>query len=283
MRSGPGGSSEIAESSPAVSEGFDPNARVEVLGVSQVGEVDAGRSDITEGPDTLETEVPDALETAEVGSIPSEADAPNSEGRGYEGRSLLDTLFSRLEELLDKVRGECEGESWDWVDYLYTNPEQRIAFAKCTDAEPCGDDNYFTMKPNLETSDGQAAYNRMRAFGISEIRYVKGVVDFAPCSVAQTTIDGMTSEITNNKRLGFEAFAEQFNKDRPLENGERWTPRSVESWARENGLEFHECSDMRTIQLVPKEMHRFFRHYGGRAECRIRDGERTERNGEFDE
>lgn len=270
-----GGSTEVMDGRSSVPEGFDPNARVEVCENLQQSEAATAATDVQE-----RAQRGDAVE-ANGNSF--DVDSPEPEHDGTEGDSALDELFSKIENLFDDLYGSHERESWDWVDYLYTTPEQRVAFAKCTDAELRGGDDYFTMAPNVETTAGKAAYDRMQEFDVSEIHYVKGVVDFAPVSVAQTTIEGMTSDLRANKMLGFEAFAQQFNKERPLPNGEKWDEEKVKEFAKENNLEFHECSDMRTIQLVPAEIHRFFKHFGGRAECRIRDGEKTGDNGGFDD
>ncbi len=265
----------MMETQSSVPEGFDPNARVGVVENPQQGELNAAAIDLSERSENADAD--------EVMGVSPNADVPESDQAEGEGGSALDELLSKLESLYDSTREPREEDSWDWADKLYTNEQKRIDYIKNTDAEFIGEEKDFSMRPNMENPKGKEAFQKMQEFGASEIRCVKGVVDFSSVSVAQTTIDGMTLDLGHNKALGFKAFAEQFNKECPLPNGEQWDAGKVKEFARENGLEFHECSDMKTVQLVPAEIHRFFKHFGGRAECRIRDGEKPRSNDGFDD
>ena len=271
------GSSEVMEAQSPVPGEFNPNARVEVVENPRQDEVGAAATDLDE--------CSDEINSVEAGSNSSDVDVPESDQSGPEGEGggTLDKMFSKLESLHDDMCGSQEVDLWDWADKLYTSMAERLYLVSLTDAEFTGTEKDFLMKPNLDSPKGREALRRMQEFGVNEIRCVKGVVDFSTVSAAQTTIEGMTSDLDKNKRLGFKAFAEQFNNERPLPNGEHWDEAKVKEFAQENELEFHECSDMRTVQLVPREIHRYFKHYGGRAECRIRDGEKPRSNDGFDE
>lgn len=270
-----GESSEMMEARSPVPEGFDPNVRVEAGGDRQSNELGSASVDF-DG-------CSERVDVAEDDSISSDADAPGLEHSKAEGSAALDKLFSKLENLNNDMRDSHEVDSWDWVDKLYTSIEERLKRVENTDAEFIGTPTDFLMRPNPETLRGQEAGQKMREFGVNEIRCVKGVVDFSPVSVAQTTIDGMTSELSHNRGLGFKAFAEQFNKEGRPPHGEQWNASRAMKFARANGLEFHECSDMRTVQLVPSAIHQYFKHLGGRKECSIRDGEKVAGNGGFDD
>ena len=270
-----GESSEMMEARSPVPKGFDPNARVEAGEGRQSNELDSASADFDGGSERADV--------AENDSISSDIDASASEYSKAEGSATLDELFSKLENLNNDMRKSHEVDSWDWVDKLYTSIEDRLKRVAYTDAELIGTPTDFVMRPNLETLRGQEASQKMREFGVNEIRCVKGVVDFSCVSVAQTTIDGMTSELPHNRRLGFKAFAEQFNKEGRPPHGEQWNASRVVEFAQKNDLEFHECSDMRTVQLVPAAIHRYFKHLGGRKECSIRDGEKVAGMGGFDD
>lgn len=275
MKSELGGPSDSMEVQSSAPEGFDPNARVEVGENSQHGETGAADNDLNERSDKTDA--------VEANGDSSDADVPEPDQDGAEGDGTLDKLFSKLENLCYDMHESHEADSWDWVDKLYTSLVDRLKQVAYTDAKFVGTPTDFMIKPNLETLRGREANQKMQEFGVSEIHCVKGVVDFSSVSVAQTTIDGMTSDLRANKKLGFEAFAEQFNKERPLPDGEKWTASKVKEWASLNRLDFHESSDMRTVQLVPREIHQYIRHLGGRKECSVRDGEKVGGNGGFDD
>lgn len=74
--------------------------------------------------------------------------------------------------------------------------------------------------------------------------------------------------------------AEQWNiekKDGRID----WDAADVRDWRRENNCSWHECCDTRTMMLVPTEIHGYFRHSGGVAECKARDN--ADVGGGFDE
>ena len=270
-----GESFEMTEARSPLPEGFDPNARVEAGGDRQPNELGHASVDFDGRSERVDV--------AEDDSTSSDADASGLEHSKAEGSAALDKLFSKLEDLNNDMREPHEVDSWDWVDKLYTSIEDRLKRVAYTDAELIGAPTDFLMRPNPETLRGQEVSQKMREFGVNEIRCVKGVVDFSPVSVAQATIEGMTSELSHNRRLGFKAFAEQFNKEGRPPHGEQWNASRVGEFAHNNGLEFHECSDMRTVQLVPAAIHQYFKHLGGRKECSIRDGEKVVGMGGFDD
>ena len=162
----------------------------------------------------------------------------------------------------------------------YTTREDRVDFAKHTDGDWSGEPGNSCIKPNLDTEAGRAAAAKLREFDEKDVRYKDGVVDFSKFAVESVEIPHMTKDREMNRRQAYSALAAKwYNEGKRQDNGKHWTPDAVGKWASDKGLEFHECSDMRTCQLVPKEIHKYFKHYGGIAECKTRDA----REGGFDE
>ena len=51
-----------------------------------------------------------------------------------------------------------------------------------------------------------------------------------------------------------------------------WTPQDIKEWRRENHYSWHERIDMKTMDLVHRDIHEECKHYGGVAECKRREG-----------
>ena len=56
-------------------------------------------------------------------------------------------------------------------------------------------------------------------------------------------------------------------------NGRPWTASDVKTYRSDNLLSWHEMSNMESMQLVPREIHATFKHYGGVAECKAMIGQ----------
>ena len=160
------------------------------------------------------------------------------------------------------------------IGKLYTSRDERISQAEGTDGKWSGEPGNSWVRPNLDTEAGRAAANKLAEYGLKDVRFRDGVVDFSKCCEESATIPNMTSKIGSNRRQALDAVAEKWNEQgKTQDDGSKWTRDAVAGWASKNGLEFHECSDMKTCQFVPAEIHAYFKHFGGRAECKIRDGE----------
>ena len=61
-----------------------------------------------------------------------------------------------------------------------------------------------------------------------------------------------------------------------------WTAAEVRDWRRENQCSWHERCDTRTMDLVSRDIHSYFGHYGGCSECKVRDAVNVDGGG-FDE
>lgn len=123
--------------------------------------------------------------------------------------------------------------------------------------------------------------DRLAEFGLKGIDFRNGEADFSKVSVASVKIDHMSAFRLgkgNNFDQANTKLAEKFNKERK-DGRNDWTPREVDTYIEDNKLSRHERCDCKTIDLVPTDIHKYFHHSGGVAECKARDGVR----GEFDE
>ena len=73
-----------------------------------------------------------------------------------------------------------------------------------------------------------------------------------------------------NFKQADEVCANQWNES-GRDGRNDWTARDVESWRKENKYSWHERLDMKTMDLVQRDVHEECKHYGGVAECRRHD------------
>lgn len=192
--------------------------------------------------------------------------------------SLFDRIDNRMEfalssavQTLEKVFNPDER-----VDILFSTLGQREAaintsgreVVKFADADHIGNSRCY---PNTETAKGIILRDKMAEFGQTNVEYRNGVVDFSPFSKGTVRIDNMTSDLGKNYTQAAEALSMQWNSEGKGGKTD-WTPQDVKLWVKANHLAFHECSDMKTCQFVPRVIHESFHHPGGRFECRIREG-----------
>lgn len=163
------------------------------------------------------------------------------------------------------------------IGKLYTEREDRIDVASRTKCEWCGDAGDSRAIPITDAPEGRAAAERLAEFGQRDVSYRDGVVDFGPCSLEAVQIEGMTKnrmkdgDDCGNFKRAYDALAEKWNREKPKDDGSSWTAQEIKVWANAENLTVHECSDMKTVQFVPREIHSFFKHFGGVAECKARE------------
>ena len=109
------------------------------------------------------------------------------------------------------------------------------------------------------------------SLGTVQVKYENGIPDFSPYSIADVDIPNMSSERLgegNNFEQADNALAEQWNKA-GKEGRTDWTGAEVRDWRRENYGDYtwHECTDRKHMQLIPREINGTFSHFGGVGEC----------------
>lgn len=135
--------------------------------------------------------------------------------------------------------------------------------------------------PSETTEAGRAVKEKLAEYGMDGITYKDAEPDFSKCAEATVTIDHMTADRPgNNFPKADENCAKQWNHE--MKNGRSdWSSVEVRDWRRENNFSWHECCDTKTMMLVPSDIHGYFGHSGGVAECKARDN--ADVGGGFDE
>lgn len=188
---------------------------------------------------------------------------PGSSMSVKEARAFWDNRFKGGEETEQKEptkREENQEQKVERGQEYYTTFEEREALLPKNGewtGDP-GDSKFITYNEEVNKV--------LEKYGLDGIEYKDGIPDFSRCAVVSLEIDNMTSNLPTNYRQFCKKCAEKWT-----EEGKDSVSRDVADYKTENNLDFHECSDMKTCQLVPSEIHECFTHAGGRMECRKRE------------
>lgn len=167
------------------------------------------------------------------------------------------------------------GENKETEVKYYTDHEYRLKHIPKSDGKWMGERGESKFIP-----DSEEAREKLKEYGLDGIEYKDAIPDFSKIAKETVTIDNMT----NDRKKNFKQFdikcAEKWNQQ-GFEGRKNWTPREIESWRKENLLTWHENSDMKTGELVPRVVHDACHHTGGIAECNKK--EKMENGGKFDE
>lgn len=158
---------------------------------------------------------------------------------------------------------------------LYSAREERIDLAERSDGEWSGEIGNSDL-----TLNDERVRETMAEFGETSVSYDDGVPDFSPFSKETVKIDEMTSDRGVNRQNAYKAVADKWNEE-AKDNRTDWTSTDVRQWKQDEKVDFHECSDLKTIQFVPADIHNACKHLGGRYEAQCRDG--LANGGGFDE
>lgn len=147
-----------------------------------------------------------------------------------------------------------------------TSTEERMKFASHSDGQWTGVIGDSKFVPNSD-----AAKERLADYALENIKYKDGNPDFSRCSETTLKIDDMTSNRINNFRQADIKCADIWNSQK-RDGRIDWTPQDIKEWRRENHYSWHERIDMKTMDLVHRDIHEECKHYGGVAECKRREG-----------
>lgn len=149
---------------------------------------------------------------------------------------------------------------------LYSSREERLDLARRSDGEWSGEPGNSELTPSDES-----VRETMSEFGETSVRYTDGVVDLSPFSKETVLIDKMTPDRAENRANAYKAVANKWNEE-AKDGRTDWTQSDVRKWKESENLAFHECSDLKTVQFVPMNIHDACKHIGGRYEAKCRDG-----------
>ena len=206
---------------------------------------------------------------------------PESDMKDEDAKGFWDGLFEKMESQED-------GEYYNsYEDRLSKTPSPENTERGSWEGER-GESKY---KPSDETELGAKAVEKLNEKGLDGIEYKNAEPDFSKCSEATVQIDNMTENRHDyqdasgkmqegNFSQADKKCAELWNKQ-GKDNKTDWSPADVENWRHENNCSWHERCDTKTMDLVPYDIHSYCGHYGGVAECKVRDA--VDFGGGFDE
>lgn len=183
-----------------------------------------------------------------------------------EAKDFVKNLFSEIQSSFEK----------HYVPY-----EERFKRTPVNDVQWDGERAESKCKPDGQTPESRAAQDKLAEFRLDGIEYRNAEPDFSKVSEETVKIENMSENCFNyydtdgNFHLGNftqadAKCAERWNSSQK-DGRTDWKPEDVRDWRRENHYSWHERCDTKTMDLIPREIHDFFRHSGGRAECKARD------------
>jgi len=152
-----------------------------------------------------------------------------------------------IQSILPRENGCWSGEPGNSIWYPdgdYTPPEK-------------GKEKPYSNPENLPWDE------ILEKYGIKGIPFKDGEPDFSEVSKGTVEVEDFSTDRDAN-----------FTKA-DIELAKQWgcTPDEVKDWRKENGCVWHECKDMKTMHLVPHEIHANIAHSGGISEAKKGNGE----------
>jgi len=140
-----------------------------------------------------------------------------------------------------------------------------------------GDYGESLCRPNINIPEGKAAADKLSEYKLKGIEYNNGLPDFSHCAQSEVKIDmtghrESTNGVVGNYMKADTVCAKQWSDEKRF-GKDNWSAADIKNWRRENKYSWHEDADKTTCYLVPREIHDYFKHIGGVAECKRRDGE----------
>jgi hypothetical protein len=120
------------------------------------------------------------------------------------------------------------------------------------------EEKYIPQKGN---PDSKTWNEILKEKDIDGINYEDGEPDFSEIAEDTVEIDDFCEDRVDNFSKADEKMAEKWNKENK-ENTE-WDREKVEKYRKDNSLTWHERGDMKTMDLVPKDVHNNISHSGG--------------------
>ena len=177
------------------------------------------------------------------------------------GKEAADSLDSAIGEIKESEAGFYT----DYIDRFRATPREDSPNGSWK-----GERAESKFIPNQETEQGQKAIEVLKANDLDGIEYHNGEPDFSGCAESTVRIDDMTADRASNFAQADIKCAEQWSSENK-DGKNDWSARDVSNYRHENRFSWHERCDTQTMDLVSMDVHTFFKHSGGVAECKARD------------
>lgn len=152
----------------------------------------------------------------------------------------------------------------------FSDSNKEYSYLPKSDGEWDGDRGNSVWMPE---NDKTPAFPGDKAFGeildkhnIQGIEFKEGEADFSNVAEGNVEIDDFTSERNENFTQADEKLAAEWSEDQ--KNDKDWSPKDVKEYRKEHDLTWHERSDMKTLDLVARELHGNIPHSGGISEIK---------------
>lgn len=117
--------------------------------------------------------------------------------------------------------------------------------------------------PSKQNPDGKKWGEILDEYNIDGIDFKDNYPDFEGIAEESVEIDNFSKDRFSNFSQADKKTAEGWNAEG--KDGKTWTAEDVRNYRKENNLTWHEHEDMKTLQLVPSEVHGNIPHSGGVA------------------
>lgn len=110
----------------------------------------------------------------------------------------------------------------------------------------------------------------LKKYGIDRIYYKNGEVDFTPVALETVQIHNMSGESSKKdaRRYNFKSADNELVR-KLNEQGSKLTVSDIKKLRKKYRLTWHECNDMKTMQLVSSKVNLYFGHTGGIGEINM--------------
>jgi len=174
---------------------------------------------------------------------------------------------SELLDKLDEYGISADSKEIDDIKDEVSNIEKINKGLPRENGEWSGERGDSTWKPDREMIPQKFNENNktwgeiLDSYKTDGIKFKDGEPDFLPVSKETVKIDDFSPERNQNKTQADENLAKQWNDEN--KDAKQWSPHDIKDYRKENDLTWHERSDMKTIDLVPQEVHGNISHRGG--------------------
>lgn len=126
--------------------------------------------------------------------------------------------------------------------------------------------------PSKSNPENKTWEEILSPYGVDGVDFHGEEPDFSPFSKGTVEIEGFSTERKDNYAKADEALAKQWNEE-AKDGRTDWTSADVQQYRHDNKLTWHERSDMKTMDLVPSEIHSNIPHAGGISEAKKQQNE----------